>query len=77
MSQLSAGERQRVAIARALVGDPRVLLADEPTSHLDAASRTLVIDAITSRVARGMAAVLVTHDPAVRAVADEVLDLGG
>jgi putative ABC transport system ATP-binding protein len=76
VGEMSAGQRQRVAIARALVGQPRVLLADEPTSHLDEASRTLVTDAISRRVDEGMAAVLVTHDPVVRDSAHLVLALG-
>jgi putative ABC transport system ATP-binding protein len=73
--ELSAGQRQRVALARALVGEPRVLLADEPTSHLDVEARTLVIAAIARRVSEGMAAVLVTHDPLVRTAADVVVDV--
>jgi putative ABC transport system ATP-binding protein len=76
VGEMSAGQRQRVAIARALVGRPRVLLADEPTSHLDEASRTLVTDAISRRVDNGMAAVLVTHDPGIRGSAHFVLELG-
>ena len=76
VGEMSAGQRQRVAIARALVGQPRVLLADEPTSHLDEASRTLVTDAISRRVDNGMAAVLVTHDPGIRGSANFVLELG-
>lgn len=75
VAELSAGQRQRVAIARALVGAPRLLLADEPTSHLDTAARALVLDAILRRVANGMAAAVVTHDPVVQAAADVVIEL--
>jgi ABC-type lipoprotein export system ATPase subunit len=76
---LSAGECQRVALARALVMAPRLVLADEPTAHLDAASGTLVADALRACVAdAGAALVVVTHDARLARIADRtfVLDDG-
>ncbi len=63
--QLSGGQRQRVAIARATIMEPAVLLADEPTGNLDRASGLDVIAVIESLVERGIAVVVVTHDPFV------------
>ena len=71
---LSAGERQRAACARALVGEPRLLLADEPTGNLDEENASAVLDALSEHKERGGAVVLVTHG-AVPASADRVLEL--
>jgi putative ABC transport system ATP-binding protein len=62
--RLSAGERQRVAIARALAGDPKLILADEPTGSLDTerGDQILSLLKIASRT-RGVGVLLVTHDP--------------
>lgn len=71
--QLSMGERQRVSIARALAGDPRLLLADEPTGNLDA-RRTREILALLRDVCheRAIPALIVTHDPEAMSFADRV-----
>jgi len=65
-AQLSGGEQQRVAIARATAPRPQLLLADEPTGNLDAATGELIIDLLFDRAAAAGAGLLViTHDPAI------------
>lgn len=63
-SELSVGQQQRVSIARAMVNDPDILLADEPTGSLDAASSASVMDMILS-FSSGRTLLLVSHDPNV------------
>jgi putative ABC transport system ATP-binding protein len=74
--RLSGGERQRVAIARALANEPSLLLADEPTGSLDAASVEVVVGLFEQlRGAHGLTVVMVTHDTAVASRADRQLVL--
>ena len=74
--QMSGGQRQRVAIARALVGEPAMLLADEPTASLDRASGREVVDRMQSLAKeKGTTILLVTHDNRILDVADRILHL--
>jgi len=75
-ANLSGGQKQRVAIARALVGNPTVILADEPTAALDSHSGQLVMDLLT-RLAREQqrAVVMVTHDSRTLGCADRIVHI--
>ncbi len=72
-TRLSGGERQRVAIARALANEPRLLLADEPTGNLDAASVERMIGVFHQLHARGVTILLVTHDHSVAQAAQRTV----
>jgi putative ABC transport system ATP-binding protein len=74
--RLSGGEQQRVAIIRALVHEPRLVLADEPTGNLDAATGEQVLDLLDRLVrARGRTLILVTHSAEVASRADRTVRL--
>jgi putative ABC transport system ATP-binding protein len=64
---LSEGEAQRVSIARALVNEPKIILADEPTSSLDDANATLVVNLLKSQAKKLQAVlIIVTHDQRIK-----------
>src|SRR5258705_519656 len=72
-NQMSGGQQQRVAIARALVGDPRVILADEPTGNLDSATSVEVMAIFQELRLSGITVVLVTHEPDIASYAERVV----
>ena len=74
-AQLSGGQQQRVAIARALAGEPRMLLADEPTGNLDSSMAGQVMELLEDIHANGTTIVMVTHDPVLADRADRNIHL--
>jgi ABC-type lipoprotein export system ATPase subunit len=74
-SQLSGGEMQRVAVGRALVGDPGIILADEPTANLDSENGLAVFELLRGLAARGITVVIVTHNPELAARTSRVIRL--
>jgi putative ABC transport system ATP-binding protein len=74
-SQLSGGQQQRVAVARAVVGDPLILLADEPTGNLDSVNGDAVMDLLRELHRNGATICMVTHDQRFARTADRSIHL--
>jgi putative ABC transport system ATP-binding protein len=74
-AQLSGGQQQRVAVARALVGDPLILLADEPTGNLDSKNGEAVMSLMRELHRTGATICMVTHDPRYAAYSDRTIHL--
>lgn len=76
-ADLSGGEGRRVQLARALFARPDVILADEPTADLHAATATLITDAVLAEAARGATLIVATHDLRLARQMDRIIRLGG
>jgi ABC-type lipoprotein export system ATPase subunit len=74
-TRLSGGERQRAAIARALIGDPKLLLCDEPTGNLDTRNAASVLDLFEQLARDGLTLAVVTHDDHVAARANRIVGI--
>ena len=74
-NELSGGQRQRVAIARSLAGQPKVLLADEPTGALDTKTGAQIMNLFRNLQAEGVTLIMVTHDPEVAAQGKRIVQI--
>ena len=74
-AQLSGGQQQRVAVARAVVGDPLIVLADEPTGNLDSTNGGAVMDPLRELHDEGATICMVTHDPRYAEYAERTIHL--
>jgi ATP-binding cassette subfamily C protein CydD len=74
---LSVGQRQRVALTRVLLRPAPLVVLDEPTAHLDSAAEEVVLATVRALRDAGSSVLLVTHRPAVLAIADEVVTVDG
>jgi putative ABC transport system ATP-binding protein len=74
-AQLSGGEQQRLAFARAVIGNPPLVVADEPTAQLDGENATALLHGVRALVDRGASMVIATHDPLVVDFADRTIYL--
>jgi putative ABC transport system ATP-binding protein len=75
VERLSGGQQQRVAVARALVGEPDLVVADEPTSELDEDTRDHVVRQLRLEAERGAVVVVATHDPDIVASCDRAMQV--
>ncbi len=73
--KLSGGEQQRVSIARALVGEPKVILADEPTGALDSKTGEEIIQIFKSLSKEGITVIMITHDDSVAREAQRIIEM--
>ena len=74
-AQLSGGQQQRVAVARAIVGNPSIILADEPTGNLDSKNAELVMALLDKLHAEGTTICMVTHDPRGAKRAERIVEV--
>lgn len=74
--QISGGQAQRVGLCRAFIGEPRIIVADEPTGNLDVETAEVVWAALHERARQGATVILATHDQALAAQCDQVLTIG-